>query len=97
MCSSDLEAGKFAHKNVIVRALGMKESVQVDLMADGHQLGDIYLLCSDGLSGMIDDGGLATILSEERDLDKAVERLIGRANQNGGIDNITCILARIEE
>ncbi len=46
---------------------------------------------------MIDDGGLATILSEERDLDKAVERLIGRANQNGGIDNITCILARIEE
>lgn len=91
------EAGKFAHKNVIVRALGMKESVQVDLMSDTHQVGDVYLLCSDGLTGMIDDGGVAAILGEERDLDRAVERLIQRANANGGIDNITCILARIEE
>ncbi len=91
------EAGKFAHKNVIVRALGMKESVQVDLMADTHQVGDVYLMCSDGLSGMIDDGGLAEILNDVEDLDDAVEAMIRRANANGGIDNITCILARIEE
>ena len=90
------EAGKFPHQNVIVRALGMKESVQVDLLADPHRLGDTYLLCSDGLSGMVDDAGLALILSDEADLDGACERMIQTANRNGGVDNITCVLARVE-
>jgi len=93
--SSD-EAGKFPHKNVIVRALGMKESVQVDVLADPFRLGDVYLLCSDGLSGMIDDAGMQHILSEESDLDKACELMIQAANRNGGVDNITCVLARLE-
>jgi protein phosphatase len=93
--SSD-DAGKFPHKNVIVRALGMKESVQVDLISDPHRLGDVYLMCSDGLSGMVDDAGLAFILSEENDLDAACERMIQAANRNGGVDNITCLLARLE-
>ncbi len=93
--SSD-EAGKFPHKNVIVRALGMKESVQVDLIADPHKLGDVYLFCSDGLSGMVDDAGLQFVLAEEQDLDTACERLIHAANRNGGVDNITCVLARVE-
>lgn len=90
------EAHKFPHKNVIVRALGMKESVQVDLLADPHRVGDVYLMCSDGLSGMVDDAGLSYVLSSEPDLDAACERLIQAANRNGGIDNITCVLARIE-
>ncbi len=93
---SEEEIGKFQHKNVIVRALGMKESVQVDVMADHFKLGDVYLMCSDGLSGMIDDGGLADVLKAEGDLDRACEALIARANQNGGVDNITCVLARLE-
>jgi len=93
--SSD-EAGKFPHKNVIVRALGMKESVQVDLIQDPHKVGDVYLFCSDGLSGMVDDPGLQFVLSEEQDLDTACERLIHAANRNGGVDNITCVLVRIE-
>jgi protein phosphatase len=90
------EIGKFQHKNVIVRALGMKESVQVDVMHDAFKLGDTYLMCSDGLSGMIDDPGLAEVLGQEEDLDRACEALISRANANGGVDNITCILARVE-
>jgi protein phosphatase len=90
------EAHKFPHKNVIVRALGMKESVQVDLLADPHRVGDVYLMCSDGLSGMIDDAGLAYVLQGEPDLDLACERMIQTANRNGGVDNITCVLARIE-
>jgi protein phosphatase len=93
--SSD-EAGKFPHKNVIVRALGMKESVQVDVLTDPLRLGDTYLLCSDGLSGMVDDAGLAQILRDEADLDAACGRLIQAANRNGGIDNITCVLTRLE-
>jgi protein phosphatase len=93
--SSD-DAGKFPHKNVIVRALGMKESVQVDLIMDPHRPRDVYLMCSDGLSGMIEDPGLAEILGDENDIDSACEKLIAEANRNGGVDNITCVLARVE-
>ena len=93
---SSEDVGKFPHKNVIVRALGMKESVQVDLLSDPTKLGDVYLLCSDGLTGMVDDAGLTYIMSEEPDLDVACERLIHAANRNGGQDNITCCLARLE-
>ena len=90
------EAGRFQQKNVIVRALGMKESVQVDTMVDIPQIHDIYMLCSDGLSGMVPDPLIAEILSEVPDIDDAVERLINAANEAGGTDNITCVLARIE-
>jgi len=90
------EIAAFPHKNVIVRALGMKESVQVDLLSDQTRVNDTYLLCSDGLSGMVDDPGLAYVLGEEQDLDTACERLIHAANRNGGQDNITCVLARLE-
>ncbi len=90
------EAGKFQQKNVIVRALGMKEVVQVDLQLDTPQMGDIYLLCSDGLTGMLTDPQIAEILQKETDLDRSCERLIAAANDNGGVDNITVVLARLE-
>jgi protein phosphatase len=93
---SSADAGKFPHKNVIVRALGMKESVQVDVLSDPLRLGDVYLLCSDGLSGMVEDPAMADVLADEPDLDAACERLIAAANGAGGIDNITCLLARVE-
>jgi PPM family protein phosphatase len=90
------EAASWPHKNVIVRALGMKESVQVDVHSDAPRLGDCYLLCSDGLSGMITDETIRDIVLDERDLDRAAERLITAANDAGGKDNITVVLARIE-
>ncbi|MSP59167.1 MAG: Stp1/IreP family PP2C-type Ser/Thr phosphatase [Myxococcales bacterium] len=90
------EMGNFQHKNVIVRALGMKEAVQVDVQADVPKVGDIYLLCSDGLSGMINDSQLGALAAGEIDLDRASERLIRAANENGGVDNITVVLARME-
>lgn len=90
------EAENWPHKNVIVRALGMKESVQVDLITDHFKVGDVYLMCSDGLSGMVDDQGLTDLLADEPDLDTCCERMIHAANHNGGVDNITCVLARLE-
>ena len=93
---SPAEAGSFGQKNVIVRALGMKESVQVDVLTKRPRLGDIFLICTDGLSGMVPDEEIAQIVSEEADLDKACEKLIAEANANGGVDNITVALARIE-
>jgi PPM family protein phosphatase len=91
------EIASFPHKNVIVRALGMKDTVQVDVHVDSPRLGDIYLLCSDGLSGMISDPQIAELLTEERDLDVLCERLITMANKNGGLDNITVVAIRVEE
>lgn len=91
------EIEAFPHKNVIVRALGMKATVQVDIMHENPQSGDVYLLCSDGLSGMISDDQMAHILAEEDDLDAGCERLIEMANEHGGTDNITVILVRCEE
>ncbi|MGE0550306.1 MAG: Stp1/IreP family PP2C-type Ser/Thr phosphatase [Kofleriaceae bacterium] len=90
------EAENWPHKNVIVRALGMKESVQVDILTEKPQTGDVYMLCSDGLTGMIKDDQIQHLLTVEKDLDRAVERLIQAANEEGGIDNISVVLARIE-
>jgi protein phosphatase len=93
---SEGEIASFPHRNVIVRALGMKSSVEVDIIFDRPRLGDLYLLCSDGLSGMVPDTEIAGLAIEEPDLDKLCERLIAAANDNGGADNITVVCARLE-
>ena len=90
------EKANFQQKNVIVRALGMKESVQVDLQTDIPQMDDIYLFCSDGLTGMVPDPQMAEILQSSNDLDGLCDRLIAAANAGGGQDNITVVLARLE-
>jgi PPM family protein phosphatase len=90
------EIENFPHKNVIVRALGMKDTVQVDVVTTRPQIGDIYLLCSDGLCGMIDDKAiLEIIVLHETNLEAGCNALIEAANANGGNDNITAVLLRV--
>ncbi|MFB1481390.1 Stp1/IreP family PP2C-type Ser/Thr phosphatase [Corallococcus sp. RDP092CA] len=88
------EIENFPHKNVIVRALGMKEQVQVDVSRVDPLENDVFLLCSDGLSGMITDAQMQDILSRTPELEKACGQLIDLANAAGGNDNVTCVLAR---
>jgi protein phosphatase len=88
------EIANFPHKNVIVRALGMKDTVKVDTRLEQPRAGDTYLLCSDGLSGPVTDPDMAEILIGANDLKTAASRLIAKANENGGPDNITVVLAR---
>jgi serine/threonine protein phosphatase PrpC len=90
------EIAAFPHKNVIVRALGMKASVQVDVIVDAPRLGDVYLLCSDGLSGMVPDAEIGAMMANESDLDRVCDRLIATANGNGGLDNVTVVAVRLE-
>lgn len=90
------EIAAFPHKNVIVRALGMKPTVQVDVLMDQPRLGDVYILCSDGLSTMVPDPEIASIASGEPDLDRVCERLVASANANGGLDNVTVVAVRLE-
>lgn len=88
------EIENFPHKNVIVRALGMKEQVQVDVSRVDPLENDVFLLCSDGLSGMITDAQMQDILSRTPELEKACGQLVDLANAAGGNDNVTCVLAR---
>lgn len=89
------EVANFPHKNVIVRALGMKDTVKVDTRFEVPEVGDTYLLCSDGLAGPVPDAQIAAILNETgSDIQAAASRLIQRANENGGPDNITAVLVR---
>jgi len=90
------EIAAFPHKNVIVRALGMKNTVQVDVLVEQPRLGDVYVLCSDGLSGMVTDTDIAEAVANERDLNKLCDRLISMANGNGGLDNVTVVAIRVE-
>lgn len=90
------EAASWPHKNVIVRALGMKDTVQVDIHTEQPRLGDCYLLCSDGLSGMVSDEQLFELVQGETDLDRLAEKMVAAANAAGGIDNVTVVLARLE-
>jgi protein phosphatase len=84
-------------KNVITRALGMQDHVTVDLQSDDAQIGDTYVLCSDGLSGMMDDGEILDVVGESADISEACRRLVAIANEHGGEDNITAVIVRIEE
>ncbi len=89
------EIAKFPHKNVISRALGMAPDVKVDVDRDVPRPGDIYLLCSDGLSGMVPDPEMRRLLTLDMALDLKARALVDAANMAGGADNITVILVRI--
>jgi PPM family protein phosphatase len=83
-------------KNVITRALGMKDAVKVDVQTVPVEPEDIFLLCSDGLTGMINNEQILEVFSLTNDLDEACELLIAMANEAGGTDNISALLVRAE-
>ncbi|MBT8450664.1 MAG: Stp1/IreP family PP2C-type Ser/Thr phosphatase [Deltaproteobacteria bacterium] len=84
--------------NVITRALGMQQAVAVDVSVDDVKPGDVYLLCSDGLNGMVGDERIREIIRNAGpDVETAAKTLISEANQNGGEDNITVVVVRISE
>src|SRR5580658_5243986 len=84
-------------KNVITRALGMQDSVVVDLQHDDPRPGDVYVLCSDGLSGMVSDEDIVRIVGGATDVREGCRKHIFRANERGGEDNITAVLIKLEE
>jgi protein phosphatase len=83
--------------SVLSRAVGVEERVEVDLTMESPLPGDVYLLCSDGLSRMVTDEEIGETLGAMKDLDACVAKLIDMANARGGRDNITTILVRVED
>ena len=89
------EAEVHPQRNIVTRALGVIEHVEVDSFHFVPKIGDRYLLCSDGLFNEVDAQTIATILATEADPDVAVKQLVAAANQGGGRDNITTVIADI--
>ena len=87
------EAKHHPDKNIITRAVGAREKVEVDFFEYRLKKGDMILMCTDGLSNMIEDEEMLAIVKSSRDIVEAVERLVEKANDNGGNDNIGVILA----
>jgi protein phosphatase len=90
------EAASSPFHNVITRALGTQTEVEVDLFEVEAHPGDIFLLCSDGLTNELADPAIESMLSADLPLQKLCASVVAAANQAGGRDNITCLLARAE-
>jgi PPM family protein phosphatase len=90
------EAAMSERRNIILQALGPEPAIKVDLTFQRLRRGDTLVLCSDGLSGQVSRDEIAQVINEEQDLVQACRKLIDKANQAGGPDNITVIIARFD-
>jgi protein phosphatase len=88
------QAAFSANKNLVTRAVGVEDSVLLETHQHEVQAGDVYLMCSDGLSDMLDDPGIAQVLQAHDSLEAGTRALIDAANDAGGKDNISVILVR---
>jgi serine/threonine protein phosphatase PrpC len=90
------EAQRASNKNYVTRALGVEANVEVEVQQHPVSKGDIYLLCSDGLSDMVEDDDLAlTVSTFGANLNSVAQHLIQLANDNGGKDNISVVMAQV--
>jgi protein phosphatase len=90
------EAERSERRNIILQALGPEPTVRIDLTHQQLRQNDILVLCTDGLSGLVKKEEIAEVVTGTDDLVEACRQLIDRANENGGPDNITAIVAKME-
>ena len=92
------QAESSTKKNLVTRALGVDETVELELQDFDVLVGDVYLLCSDGLSDLVKDTTIAKILHDAHDdMTLAASKLVDKANDNGGFDNISVIIAQVNK
>ena len=84
-------------RNLVTRALGVEGAAKLEINDFPVQGDDLYLLCSDGLTDMVQDTGIAATLRQRTTLDQTAQDLVQMANQNGGRDNIAVVLVRANE
>jgi serine/threonine protein phosphatase PrpC len=94
---TDAQAEDHPQRSIITRALGPEPEVEVDLQTVPAQAGDVFLLCSDGLTTMLDDEQIARILGRATSIPAAVRALVDEANRAGGRDNITVVAFALED
>jgi protein phosphatase len=90
------QAANSSIKNLVTRALGVDDSVMLEINEHQVEVGDLYLMCSDGLSDMVDDASIARIVDSDTDLELVATQLIDAANANGGRDNISVLMIGVK-
>lgn len=90
------QAKSSSNKNLVTRAVGIDPEVEIELHEHDVEVGDIYLICSDGLSDLVEDVDMHATLAGLANLEIAAAQLVRMANDNGGKDNISVILARVQ-
>jgi len=91
------QAATSSNKNLVTRALGVEDAVLLEVNEHKVEPGDLFLMCSDGLSDMVDDEGIGKIMGNEGPLEQKAAQLIDAANANGGRDNISILMAQAIE
>lgn len=94
---SEADAAQHPHRHVLTRALGVRPRTEPDLAEMTPQEGDVFILCSDGLTTHVEDAEIAERLEDATDLEAAATDLVDAANRAGGQDNITVLLVRHEK
>lgn len=94
---SETAAREHPHRHVLTRALGVRETVEPDLAEITPQSGDLFVLCSDGLTGHVQDEEICKLVTDSDDQQESCAKLIDLANQRGGLDNITVVIAEAAE
>jgi PPM family protein phosphatase len=89
------EAERSPFRSVITRAIGTQQTVTEDMQEVEIQSGDVFLLCTDGLTREVDEEEMERVLAAGSDLDRIAHRLVDEANEAGGRDNVTCVLVRV--
>ena len=91
------EARVHPKKNIVLRVVGMEQDFSLDILRGNSFAGDLFLLCSDGLSDMIDDNAILAILSSSYSLEQKANKLVESAKDAGGKDNITVVLCQVKQ
>jgi protein phosphatase len=94
---SEDAAREHPHRHVLTRALGVRRNVEPDLAEISPQAGDLFVMCSDGLTSHVLDDEIAEVVSAGRDLQECCDALVELANERGGEDNITVVIVRAEK
>ena len=90
------QAASSSIKNLVTRALGVEDAVMLELNEHAVEVGDCYLMCSDGLSDMVDDAQIASILGGPIPMEQKADSLVAAANEQGGRDNISVLLVEVD-
>ncbi len=89
------QAALSPNRNLVTRAMGVESSVMLELHEHQVEPGDLYMMCSDGLTDMVADATIATIMQAGQPLGQMATELVAKANENGGRDNITVLLTQV--
>lgn len=91
------EAATHPQRNVVLQALGLEEKPEIEFYELQFKKGDILLLCTDGLTGLVGEEEISEMLIEQKDLQQMAQKMVEKANAQGGHDNITVVLCSFEE